>query len=324
MTKRFSIFTIFQCLAVCVVFAQQPEDSVRVHDLPELQVQASAITTSTSLVQTLSAAQLEKLNVLQASDAMKHLSGVQVKDYGGVGGLKTVSIRSLGANYTAVAVDGIAVSDYQTGQIDLGRFSLENIESIRLNIGESDNIFQPARNQALGGLIQLISQNSLSSESKREEWKAGLKAGSWQLWNPFVTYSRAFNPQWNINLSSSFLTTKGDYPFQIHYGQTDSTSWHRRINSDVKRGNAELNLNGKFRNGGRLNAKLYAFLSERGIPGRVIFYNPYSGEKVKDCNLFAQVNYNQSLNEKWQWQANAKGSRSVMNDWGAGLDNQYA
>ena len=54
-------------------------------------------------LQSLSAEELKSLPVLQVSDAAKFFSGVQVKDYGGVGGLKTVSVRSLGAQHTAVA-----------------------------------------------------------------------------------------------------------------------------------------------------------------------------------------------------------------------------
>ncbi|MDR1681818.1 MAG: TonB-dependent receptor plug domain-containing protein, partial [Candidatus Symbiothrix sp.] len=215
MTKRFIAFTSL-LLVSCAVFAQE-NDSIRNRALSEIQVKSSAISASTSIVQTLSAAQLEKLNVSQVADAMKHLAGVQVKDYGGVGGLKTVSIRSLGAHYTTVAIDGITVADYQTGQIDLGRFSIENLGAIRLNIGESDNIFQPARNQALGGLIQLISQTFQPSELKKYEWKAGVKTGSWQLINPFVNYSRALKRNWIFNVSTSFLSTKGDYPFHSKY-----------------------------------------------------------------------------------------------------------
>ena len=62
---------------------------------------------------------LESMPAFQLSDVLKRLSGVFIKDYGGVGGIKTVSVRSLGANHTAIAYDGFLVSDYQTGQLIL-------------------------------------------------------------------------------------------------------------------------------------------------------------------------------------------------------------
>ena len=39
------------------------------------------------------------------ADALRYLAGVQVKDYGGIGGLKTVNVRSLGSQHVAVSYD---------------------------------------------------------------------------------------------------------------------------------------------------------------------------------------------------------------------------
>ena len=40
--------------------------------------------------------EMERLGVHEVADAVRHFSGVTVKDYGGIGGLKTISVRSLG------------------------------------------------------------------------------------------------------------------------------------------------------------------------------------------------------------------------------------
>ncbi len=61
--------------------------------------------------------------------------GVQIKDYGGIGGLKTINIRSMGTQHVGVFFDGIQLGNAQNGQIDLGRFSLDNMESISLYNG---------------------------------------------------------------------------------------------------------------------------------------------------------------------------------------------
>ena len=54
---------------------------------------------------------IQSTGSLQISDAIKFFSGATVKDYGGVGGLKTVSVRGLGASHTAVAYDGVIITD---------------------------------------------------------------------------------------------------------------------------------------------------------------------------------------------------------------------
>src|SRR4051812_41126806 len=76
------------------------------------------ISSTTVNVQQLNKNELSQLNSLSVADAVKYFSGVVIKDYGGIGGLKTVSVRSLGANHTGVMYDGIMVSDVQGGQID--------------------------------------------------------------------------------------------------------------------------------------------------------------------------------------------------------------
>ena len=52
--------------------------------------------------QTLKGSRLESLNSHSVADAIRYFAGVQIKDYGGVGGIKTVDIRSMGTNHMGV------------------------------------------------------------------------------------------------------------------------------------------------------------------------------------------------------------------------------
>ena len=67
--------------------------------------------------------------------ALKRFAGVQVKDYGGVGGMKTVNIRGLGAGHTGVTYDGVQVGDCQSGQVDLSasRLTMSHSSVCRLD-----------------------------------------------------------------------------------------------------------------------------------------------------------------------------------------------
>ena len=60
-------------------------------------------------------------------------------------------VRSLGAKHTAVSYDGVTITDAQSGQVDISRFSLDNVEMVSLSIGQSDDIFQTARVYASAG-----------------------------------------------------------------------------------------------------------------------------------------------------------------------------
>ena len=61
--------------------------------------------------QVLKEVDLQRLNSLSVADAIRYFAGVQLKDYGGVGGLKTVNIRSMGTNHMAVFYDGIQLGN---------------------------------------------------------------------------------------------------------------------------------------------------------------------------------------------------------------------
>ena len=108
--------------------------------------------------QVLKEVDLQRLNSLSVADAIRYFAGVQLKDYGGVGGLKTVNIRSMGTNHMAVFYDGIQLGNAQNGQVDLGRFSLDDVEEISLYNGQKSDIFQSAKDFGASGTIYITTR----------------------------------------------------------------------------------------------------------------------------------------------------------------------
>ena len=96
-----------------------------------------------------------RLGVTDIADALHRLPGITLRDYGGAGGMKTVAVRGFGAQHTGVSYDGIAMSDCQTGEIDVSRYSLENAENISLSIGDNEDIFIPARNASYAAMLSI-------------------------------------------------------------------------------------------------------------------------------------------------------------------------
>ena len=116
------------------VHAQNKLDSLQ--HLNEVVVTARAVQKEIFPVQELSGRQLHQLSSHNVADALRYFSGIQIKDYGGVGGLKTVNIRSMGTNHVGVFYDGIELGNAQNGTVDLGRFSLDNMESVTRTTGK--------------------------------------------------------------------------------------------------------------------------------------------------------------------------------------------
>lgn len=311
-------FTKVILAVFCIIFVvtplfaqQQKVDTTHTYIIPEVTVSDIYQTRevrSAAPLQILTKDALRNLQALQVSDAVKHFAGVTVKDYGGIGGLKTVSIRSLGAQHTAVGYDGITLTDCQTGQIDIGRFSLDNVDQLSLSNGQSDNIFQPARFFASAGILNIQTLTPRFEEGKRTNISASFKTGSWGLVNPSLLLEQRLNRKWTASANAEWMSSDGQYPYTLHYGnvQSDLTSKEKRKNTDVQTLRAEAGLYGNFSDKEQWRLKAYYFQSSRGLPNATTFYYDYSTQHLWDKNTFIQSQYKKEFNRQWVFQTSAK------------------
>lgn len=93
----------------------EAREDTTINALREVVITARRKPVNVIPVQTLSGEELNRLNSNSIADALRYFSGVQVKDYGGVGGIKTVNIRSMGTNHTGVVYDGVELGNAQNG-----------------------------------------------------------------------------------------------------------------------------------------------------------------------------------------------------------------
>ena len=266
---------------------------------------------STSPFQLFDRKELKNVNSLQVSDAVKFFSGVTVKDFGGMGGMKTVSVRSMGAHHTAVAYDGITMTDCQTGQIDIGRYSLDQVDILSLNIGDGNTIFQPARMFASSGLLTIRTRRPVFEDGDSFHGKASFKACSFGLLNPSLLLEKKLSRLFDLSLSAESMRADGNYPYKLYYAD-DAYTKEIRSNNAVNTYRLESTLFGQFEKGQKLEVKAYYYQSDRGLPGAVILYNPYSSQQLWDRNFFTQVHYEQDFSSKIVFQVNGKYNRSYQ------------
>lgn len=310
---KYKFLDAIACSFFCIPLLsaqQQKVDTTYVYSIPEVVVADRYQTQevrSTAPVQILSKEELKNLHVLQVSDAVKHFAGVTVKDYGGIGGLKTVSIRSLGAQHTAVGYDGIAITDCQTGQIDIGRFSLDNVDRLSLNNGQSDNIFQPARFFASAGLLNIQTLTPQFKDRKSTNVNGSFKTGSWGLINPSVMIEQRLNGKWALSANGEWISADGHYPYTLYYGdKNDLTTREKRKNTQVQNLRAEAGLYGNFSDTEQWRVKAYYYQSSRGLPNGTVLYNDYAVQHMWDKNAFVQSQYKKEFNRQWVFQTSAK------------------
>jgi outer membrane cobalamin receptor len=299
---------LFGLLPATALHAMEMPDTAKIYPLGGVEVKASVPSpfNAGAPLQVMSSGVLSKTGALQVADAVKFFSGVQVRDYGGIGGLKTISIRSLSANYSGLLYDGVPVFDLQTGQVDLGRFSLDNVLSLALQTGETGDLLRPAYERGFAATLSIITPGRWENAEKKNELKANFRTGSFGLLNPSFFTGRRLNNTFSLRFSGEYIQSGGNYPFTMTYGLSDSTAPLKRKNSDVQLCKLEANICGNFPNGGLLSGKAYYYRSDMGIPGAAIYYNDYSGERVKDKTAFVQASYTQHLRPDVDFRTSAK------------------
>lgn len=259
--------------------------------------------------QTLTREQINRQGITDLSDALRRMAGTNVRDYGGAGGMKTLSVRSMGATHTAVIYDGIAVTDCESGQIDLSRFSLEQIDELTLTVGDNADIFVPARNLTSAAALRLRSEAPQFNGGKPYRINALVKTGSFGLVSPMLTYEQALGRQWSLRARTDYTRADNRYPFTLH--NVDLVTQEKRRNNALRTGNGEANLYYRPESGRQqLDAKLYYYEAYKQLPGQVVYYNPVNREEQRFRNAFGQASYRTGWPCRLSMLLNAKGNWS--------------
>ena len=318
MKKRHAVLLLCILVPFAAAYSQQPSRLDSLQEVGEIEVYGRRpLATS----QTLRGADLQALSTTSVADALKYFSGVQIKDYGGLGGLKTINVRSMGAQHVGVYVDGIRITNAQNGTVDLGKFSLSSMESVSLyNANKLDNC-QSASEYASGATVYMRTKrpthDSLAVQLRRASFSTymGKVNGqfAWRGWSGFV--------------DGEWCKSEGDYPFRYHSEYEDTIG--RRANSDIRYGRIEGAL---FKGG--FSSHLYYYDSERGCPGGIV--RRLSDKYINvgrewDRDFFVQASYLQEFWGHHRVKVNAKYTNEYLryctnypeNQNTARVDNHY-
>jgi len=190
--------------------------------------------------------------------------GVFVQDYGGMGGLKTVSLRGTNSQQSLITIEGMRLNSSQNGSFDLNTIPASAFDNIQVIKGGVSALMG---GNAIGGVINMeIADIILNEDSIYYDSELLLSYGS------FSDYSANSGLKHNENLMAYGFVgeingSNGDYPFEINeFGRTKVV---RRENADYFKVNGMLFLDldyDKYRN------KNIAFIhtSFGGIPGAVL------------------------------------------------------
>ena len=231
-----------------------------------------------------------------ATEALLRVPGLGISDYGGLAGLKGVSLRGLGTAHTDIYLDGVRVSNFQGGQNDLGMLPLE----------------------VLGNAVVDYAQNSVSFRTAKPVFgdspfagQIGLQAGSFGTWMPSVRFDVKASERVAISAYASGILTQGDFPY--------GNGADRRTGNDLKQIRAGYDVFGTL-TGGEWQIKSYLNASDRGTPGSLSWP---SDDRQQDKNYVMQGSLRKTFSDLYTLNISAKGAWDDIYYKSAWGDSEY-
>ena len=235
----------------------------------------------------------------------------------------------MGSNHTAVFYDGIQLGNAQNGQIDLGKYSLDNLEEISLYSGQKSELLMPAKAFASASSLYLKTQSPVFDIGQRRSLKLSLKGGSFGLFNPSVIFNQRLTDRLSLSLNAELIHANGKYKYRYTNSVYDTTVV--RHNGDIFAKRFEAALFGNTADSSKWQLRIYNYDSERGLPGAIVANKFDFSQRQWDDNFFVQSSYQSKTDQRFQFLANAKYAYDFIRYldpervslFGA-LDNRYA
>jgi outer membrane cobalamin receptor len=274
------IFSVLILIIHSATFNLFGSDTLEAKAKREIVVEAERIKFYRSNYMSLSAFKKEdftKYSFKSTSEALSYFPGILIRDYGGIGGIKTVSLRGLSSNDVGILIDGCKINNQQNGLVDLTLLPLEAFDEIELYKGGSSFLYS---NNTSAGVINL-NLNTNNDNSIRISYGSfnQVKLNSNLVFRTGLSNS--------LNLGIQYYYSDGDFPFSmIEFGKEVPK---RRENNKISTFSVILKNQIDF---SRMNNQINLFFtrSTRGVPGAVL-QNKLENEfaKLTDNLLFANI-----------------------------------
>lgn len=235
---------------------------------------------------------LENLGVQDIGQALKHIPSANIKDYGGIGGLKTINYRSLGSTHTGIEQDHIISADQQTGTLNLGQYKTFGIETLEMSTGQVQHQNAFASAFLKSNMISIF--NSIATSSKE---KTIIKTHSeWQSLNSLtnaILIKHKLRNHLTFGIQGMHTFGSGIYDYELQNGQTSISNERAPTNLRQK----QLNGTIQFHNNRlQILAQGSYGTSKQNLPGAIIFYNTKSKETLNA--LSDQINIKANYTSK--------------------------
>lgn len=142
------------------------------------------------------------------SDILLLQPSLSIKDYGGIGGMKTISIRGTSSNQSTILIDGMRLNPSQNGIADINLIPMSVVDNIEIVRGGASAIFGA---NAIGGVINL---NTYFPRNELYYFNTELR----EFGDKFVsTGFTKILTDIAVSIDLSYINSEGEYPLSYKF-----------------------------------------------------------------------------------------------------------
>ena len=196
------------------VFSQV--DSVRLKTIPSVEI-VRAIRIEKTQTRVIEKDVVEALAPLDVGDLLQKLPGTTIRSYGAIGALKTVSFNGMGAQHSAILIDGFLSQNLLAGQVNLSQIQVEGISNVSLEDDQLKNRLLPVRSRLAGTTLMLGSGLFYQSRKKGVELDVNLGVGSFNTYDGGVRFKQSTDRAF-ISAFGYYRQSNGDFFYTQNNG----------------------------------------------------------------------------------------------------------
>lgn len=298
--KPHGIFNAYLCLITCLLVAIGP--AVMAQELPVVQKATVNIQQKRNPWEQADSASLGTSNytsvqqesgLYPVTSALQQLPGLMVRDYGGIGGIKAVSMRGMGAEHTQTLLNGFQIGANSLAYTDYGLLPSMTID--RVSVRQMTSTGPTAYQLSAGPQVNL--QSTGKSTPQLEARFAG---GSFGYWSPALAWRKQLGNH-SISTELQHQQADGAFDFSIPNGDKPWTGTRQNTASSQTQALVHWQLEQEHSVGtSKWEAQGNLVHSWRQLPGAVVLYQPDSKQQLLVTQGAAGLRYTRSLNQ-WYW-----------------------
>jgi vitamin B12 transporter len=230
--------------------------------------------------QSLDSREIGNSNSEDVGGLLQKFTGITVKNYGGVGAIKTISFRGISGTHTGIVLDGFLIQNNQIGQVDLSTLPTENLERISFINGGNEEELVPVSALNLGNYL---SMSSFESTFPMDQFsiRTHSKIGSFGYFDNYFALKQ--------RVSRSFYSVSGKYriyqgDFDYLYKNGNQPIQDKRSNNDLKDGGIVFSFGSLIGKSTRFFTSYQTNGFDKGLPGPIILYNGFANQRLQSTS----------------------------------------